>query len=82
MKEQKSSLLKDIQGEKKNSGRPGAIQVALDALDEDGKKDLINALDDLSISSGAITRALLKRGIDLKPATITAYRRGERNVAF
>lgn len=82
MKEQKKSLLNDIQSAKKKSGRQNAIEVALELLDSDEKKDLISALDDLSISSGAISRALLKRGIDLKPASISAYRRGERNVAF
>jgi hypothetical protein len=74
----KQSLLNEIRSEKAvPSGRIPRIKRVLDGMDETDRKELIEALDDYSISAPTISRVLERRGIDLDASSINKYRRGE-----
>jgi hypothetical protein len=74
----KQSLLNEIRSEKVvPSGRIPRIKRVLDGMDETDRKELIEALDDYSISAPTISRVLERRGIDLDASSINKYRRGE-----
>ena len=74
----KQSMLNEIRSEKAApSGRIPRIKRVLDGMDETDRKELIEALDDYSISAPTISRVLERRGIDLDASSINKYRRGE-----
>ena len=74
----KQSLLNEIRSEKASpSGRIPRIKRVLDGMDETDRKELIEALDDYTISAPTISRVLERRGIDLDASSINKYRRGE-----
>jgi tRNA U54 and U55 pseudouridine synthase Pus10 len=51
--------------------------VYLESMDETDRKELIEALDDYTITAPTISRVLERRGIDLDASSINKYRRGE-----
>ena len=74
----KQSLLSEIRSEKVvPSGRIPRIQRVLEGMDEADRKELIEALDDYTITAPTISKVLQRRGIDLDAASINKYRRGE-----
>ena len=74
----KQSLLSEIRSEKiVPSGRVPRIQRVLEGMDEADRKELIEALDDYTITAPTISKVLQRRGIDLDAASINKYRRGE-----
>lgn len=77
MSKQRSGLLEEVKGDRPVSGRtPVLLQIA-EQLNENDKKDLIEAVNDHSISSASIARALKRRGFNITPGIIQAYRRGD-----
>jgi len=74
----KRSLLSEIRSEEAiPSGRVPRIKRVLEGMDETDRKELVEALDDHTISAPAISRVLEKRGIHLDTHSISKYRRGE-----
>ena len=74
----KQSLLNEIRSERQaTSGRYPQILRVLDSLDEKEREDLLEAINDYSISASTISRVLARRGIELSVSSISKYRRGE-----
>jgi hypothetical protein len=78
MSKQNGSLLNDLRAEQRSvSGRIPMIVAIANQMGEQDRKDLLEALGDLTITAPMISRALKKRGFDIKPGSINQYRRGE-----
>lgn len=69
-------LSDQIRGDGYNVGRKRRVQQILGLLDEEDRAGLISALDDQSVSSSSIQRALAKRGIGISLTAITTHRNG------
>lgn len=77
MSKPKPRLLEEIKADRAPSGRvPLLVQVA-STLSAEERKDLMDAITDITISSAAISRALKKRGHMVSASAIAQYRRGE-----
>ena len=77
MSKAKSSLLEEVRADRVPSGRtPILIQVA-SRMEANERKELLEAINDSSISAAAISRALKRRGYTISPAAINQFRRGE-----
>jgi aminoglycoside phosphotransferase (APT) family kinase protein len=59
------------------TGRIPRIKHVLEAMDEKDYQELIEALEDVTIPAPTISKVLARRGINLDPASINKYRRGE-----
>lgn len=70
-------LLGEIQKTAATCGKKTALQKILVRLDEQDRKDLLKALDDISIPALAIRAALAKRNIAISMSAIYRYRKGE-----
>lgn len=70
-------LLDEFQNAKGQKRRRNLIDDALDSLTEVEKKDLLNALSDVTIPASVVSRVMTKRGLKLPTASITRFRRGE-----
>lgn len=77
MSKQKSGLLEEVRRDRPISGRTPALLQIAEQLDEADRKDLIEAVNDHSISSASIARALKRRGFNITPGIVQAYRRGD-----
>ena len=78
MSKRNGSLLNELKAEPRiASGRVPMIVAIAQQMSEEDKKDLLEALADPTISGAMISRALKKRGFDVKPGSINQYRRGE-----
>jgi hypothetical protein len=76
-------LFEEIASTKKRlSGPKPRILEILQSLDKEDRKDLLDALNDHTISSSSISSAMEKRGYRLTVATINRYRRGELETTF
>lgn len=73
----KPSLLQEIKSSKSVSGRIPILLQIINKLDTQDKADLLNALNDYTISAPAISRALENRGHRISVGSINQYRRGE-----
>ena len=73
----KQSLLEEIRSSTSITGRIPILLQIINKLDTQDKADLLNALNDYTISAPAISRALENRGHRISVGSITAYRRGE-----
>jgi len=70
-------LLNDIQQQNRTGTQKGcSIQKLLDQMDSQDKKDLINALDDPSITHASITFVLKERGHILSLSGVSRHRKG------
>lgn len=71
-------LMKEIEAAQPlPSGRRGALEIVLESLPENDRKDLLAAIDNHSIAATVISRVLAQRGIQLPTSAITRHRRGE-----
>jgi hypothetical protein len=78
MSKQNGSLLSELKSEQRSiSGRVPNLIVIANQMNEQDRKDLLSALEDSTITAPMISRALKKRGFDVKPGSINQYRRGE-----
>jgi len=59
------------------SGRTPLLIQCISQMDDTDRKELLDALDDVTISSAAISRALKRRGHNISASAIAQYRRGE-----
>jgi hypothetical protein len=59
------------------SGRRGALEDVLESLPPDDRRDLLEALNNLSIPAAVISRVMTARGYTLPTSAITRHRRGE-----
>ena len=73
----KQSLLEEIRSSTSITGRIPILLQIINKLDTQDKADLLNALNDYTISAPAISRALENHGHRISVGSITAYRRGE-----
>jgi hypothetical protein len=73
----KGSLLTDIKKAESISGRRPIIFQVAEQLSEDDRKEFWDAVNNLTISAGSISRALAGRGITVSAGLIGKYRRGE-----
>jgi hypothetical protein len=74
---EKRSLLDDARNEHQPSGRvPLLIRVA-QTMSETERKELVEALDDVTVSAASLSRALRRRGHNVSASAIGQYRRGE-----
>lgn len=77
MSKPKPSLLEEIKADRAVSGRvPLLIHVAA-SMSANERQELLDAINDATISSAAISRALKKRGHMISASAIAQYRRGE-----
>lgn len=77
MSKQKSGLLEEVRADRPPSGRtPLLLQVA-SRMNEAERKELLEALNDPTISAAAISRALKRRGHVISAGAINQFRRGE-----
>lgn len=72
-------LAEQFQAERIPSGgiREPILTAILREMSEDDRNDLLEALADPTLSSGAIMRVLTARGYKIGITSIKAYRRGE-----
>ena len=70
-------LFEDIQNAKGELRRRNLIDDVLDLLSDTEKRDLLNALSDVTIPATVISRVMTKRGLKLPSASINRFRRGE-----
>ena len=70
-------LLDEFQNAKGQKRRRNLIDDALDSLSDAEKKDLLNALSDVTIPASVVSRVMTKRGLKLPTASITRFSRGE-----
>ena len=77
MSKTKGSLLTEIKEAQGTSGRRPLIFTVADQLPDEDRDDFWTAINDHSISAGAISRALANRGIKLTSGSIATYRRKE-----
>lgn len=69
------NLLKEIEETvPKNGGCLRKLDLILEKLGEDDRNDLLQALNDHTISPTIIARVLRKRGFDLTRSTVQRYR--------
>lgn len=54
----------------------------LDSMSEDERKDLLDVLDDRTVSSPAIHRVLTKRGYKVGLTAIKSFRNGENSNVY
>ena len=73
----KPSLMEEIKNSKSVSGRIPMLLQIINKLDAQDKADLVNALNDYTISAPAISRVLENRGHRISVGSINSYRRGE-----
>ena len=73
----KQSLLEEIRSSTSITGRIPILLQIINKLDTQDKADLLNALNDYTISAPAISRALENRGHRISVGSINQYRRGE-----
>jgi hypothetical protein len=72
------NLLNEIkQQQTQPSGRIPMIVQIIESLNEEDRNDLLEALDDTSLSAAGIARALTNRGHKINASAINGYRRGE-----
>ena len=77
MSKPKPRLLEEIKADRPPSGRVPLLIQVLSTMNQDERKDLLDAINDVTISSAAISRALKKRGQMISASAIAQYRRGE-----
>lgn len=77
MSKTKGSLLTEIKEAQGISGRKPLIFSIAEELPDEDRDDFWAAINDHSISAGAISRALANRGIRLTAASVATYRRKE-----
>ena len=77
MSKTKGSLLTEIKEAQGTSGRRPLIFGIAEELPEEDRDDFWTAINDHSISAGAISRALANRGIKLTAGSIGTCRRKE-----
>lgn len=78
MSKQNGNLLSELKAEQRSiSGRVPTIVSIANQMSEQDRKDLLEALNDLTITAPMISRALKKRGFNITPGSINQYRRGE-----
>ncbi len=70
-------LLDEFQNAKGEFHRRNLIDDVLETLGDAEKKDLLNALADVTIPATVISRVMSKRGLKLPSASINRFRRGE-----
>lgn len=73
----KPSLLQEIKNSSSVTGKIPLLLHILNQLEEQDKNDLLDALNDHTISAPAISRALEKRGHRISNGSINSYRRGD-----
>lgn len=77
MSKEKRSLLEELKTDRPPSGRMPLLFEAMQNMTETERKELVEALDDVTISSAAISRALKRRGYIVSAGAVAKYRRGE-----
>lgn len=77
MSKQKPRLLEEIKADRLVSGRVPLLIQLVSTMTEEERQDLLDAINDVTISSAAISRALKKRGHMISASAIGQYRRGE-----
>jgi len=77
MSKQKASLLEEAKADQRLSGRTPLLILAAQQMTAEERKELIEALDDMSIPTAALSRALKRRGHNISASAIGQYRRGE-----
>lgn len=77
MSKPKPRLLEEIKADRRVSGRVPLLIQLVSTMSDDERKDLLDAINDVTISSAAISRALRKRGHMISASAIGQYRRGE-----
>ena len=77
MSKPKPSLLEDIKADRAPSGRVPLLIRAAASMSKEERQDLLDAMNDVTISSAAISRALKKRGHLVSASAIAQFRRGE-----
>lgn len=77
MSKPKPRLLEEIKADRRVSGRVPLLIQLVSTMSDDERKDLLDAINDVTISSAAISRALKKRGHMISASAIGQYRRGE-----
>lgn len=77
MSKPKASLLEELKSEKLVSGRTPLLVQAVARMDKNEKAELLEALNDVTISGAAISRALKRRGYVISAGAINQFRRGE-----
>jgi hypothetical protein len=70
-------LFDDIKNAKGETRRRNLIDDVLENLTDTERKDLLVALDDVTIPATVISKVIAKRGLKLPAASINRYRRGE-----
>jgi uncharacterized membrane protein len=77
MSKPKVSLLEEAKTDYKPSGRvPVLVQVAK-TMSESERKELVEALNDPTITTAALSRALKRRGYNVSASSVGQFRRGE-----
>ena len=76
-KSEKLSLMEELKSSKSISGRIPMLLQIINKLDAQDKTDLVNALNDYTISAPVISRVLENRGYRISVGSINSYRRGE-----
>ena len=77
MSKPKSSLLEEIRADRPPSGRTPLLMQVASRMNETERQELIEALNDSTISAAAISRALKRRGYVVSAGAINQFRRGE-----
>jgi hypothetical protein len=77
MSKTKPSLLEELKVERTPSGRVPYLIQTMKQMGEQERKELIEALQDVTITSASISRALKRRGHNISSGSIAQYRRGE-----
>ena len=77
MSKPKQRLLEEIKADRLVSGRVPLLIQLVSTMSDEERKDLLDAINDITISSAAISRALKKRGYMISASAIGQYRRGE-----
>ncbi len=70
------SLMDDINAEKRMTGTRCAVRTVLASMDGPAREELAAAIEDRGVSSGAIERALKRRGVHLGESSVQRHRRG------
>ncbi len=71
------SLLDDIKNNGKRTGGLCSFQALFKELSKADRDDLLTALADMTITSSAISRALVANGHNIKRDTVQRHRRGD-----
>lgn len=69
------TLFNEMRAESGNKSKLDSLESIMEPEDY---QDLLNAIADETVSAGAISRILNKRGIQLSQSTITAHRRSTK----